>query len=635
LMAHVESSPAGQPMCVWTEDSRKFAIHLHPEVIGRLATESWVAFKRVPRRGLEIGGILLGHIDSQDDTTNFRIAGFEPVESEHRSGPSYVLSESDFGHLQKALTKNGTSTIGVYRSQTRSERLDLQDADGELFQRCFPTGDALFLMLAPVPGIAAFFVRTDGRLKCVHEFALTSSLSTIITVRQGRTAPEIRLPNPTLPAEIQAAPSSIVRQPSGVVQPLDPPKREEPVSAPSGTLDHPQPPAPALKRPARKLKFIWNIKKGEWLLAAAIACLIFAATASVLSYSLPHPPAPDRPGRQYLPLTVERVGPSLRLLWDRNASALRGATRAVLHIQDGDQQSDKDLGPAQFSAGSILYEPKNADVTFRLDVYAAEPNATGSVQVMNLPPQTTITPSVPAQPNLKPAPTQPSNNPILVQTSLARNEAASAFPIKPAAADPIKGDTESEELRSSTYKSSSGPEPDSVGTHPPPAPAALEKTEQRSPVAENRPPERPSSLRTASVVEQPALPNVGREPSISISAEPVSGSRLGQLAGKIPLVRRLKKPVKIATPVALYQAQPALKSSDMESLVRPVSVGVKVVVGESGKVTDAEVVEYGDPPAWNLANAALAAARRWTFEPPPVDDSAITSELILHFRFSP
>src|SRR5712671_4417364 len=75
-----------QPLCEWAESSRRFAIHISPDVIGRLGTESWVAFKRVPRRGLEIGGVLIGHVDSQDDSTTFWIEGFAPVESEHRSG---------------------------------------------------------------------------------------------------------------------------------------------------------------------------------------------------------------------------------------------------------------------------------------------------------------------------------------------------------------------------------------------------------------------------------------------------------------------------------------------------------------------------------------------------------------------
>lgn len=110
---------------------------------------------------------------------------------------------------------------------------------------------------------------------------------------------------------------------------------------------------------------------------------------------------------------------------------------------------------------------------------------------------------------------------------------------------------------------------------------------------------------------------------------------MGHLVGKIPVLRRLKKPVKIAAPVPVYQAKPTIRMPDTAKLTRPVTIDVKVNVGESGAVDRAEVVEYGDPPNFTLANAALAAARQWTFEMPRVEDGAISSELILHFYFSP
>ena len=67
----------------------------------------------------------------------------------------------------------------------------------------------------------------------------------------------------------------------------------------------------------------------------------------------------------------------------------------------------------------------------------------------------------------------------------------------------------------------------------------------------------------------------------------------------------------------------------------PVAVNVKVRVAESGTVMLAEVEDYGDPPNWRLAAAALDAARRWTFEPARVEDTAVPSDVILHFRFTP
>jgi TonB family protein len=73
-----------------------------------------------------------------------------------------------------------------------------------------------------------------------------------------------------------------------------------------------------------------------------------------------------------------------------------------------------------------------------------------------------------------------------------------------------------------------------------------------------------------------------------------------------------------------------------QQLIRPVAIGVKVQVGESGAVNDAEVVDYGDDPmSPTLANAALAAARNWTFEPSRVDDIPVASQLIIRFYFSP
>jgi TonB family protein len=122
---------------------------------------------------------------------------------------------------------------------------------------------------------------------------------------------------------------------------------------------------------------------------------------------------------------------------------------------------------------------------------------------------------------------------------------------------------------------------------------------------------------------------------VGIVAEPVSAPRLAQLAGKIPLLRRIGHKDKATAPVPLYQAQPSLRIPDTQNLLQPASVAVKVYVAESGAVKRAEVVVYGDPPNWNLANASLAAARKWTFQPARIEQMPVSSEVILHFRFNP
>jgi len=565
-------------MCAWSESERKFAIHVPPDVIRRLGAECWIGFKRVPRRGLEIGGILLGRTETGDDITTFWIDGFEQVESEHRSGPSYVLSESDFSHLQEAIKKNKSASLGIFRSQTRSEQLTLQEPDVNLFGRCFETGSAVFLMLGPVPGIAAFFAQADGSLKCIHQFALPSSR---MSTMAGKTAPVSQPEQPRVLALTEA-------------QPCDPP------------VEHDEKPTeePAILVVPKAAVSKTVVNKASWMVAAVAAALVLAASAS-MTLKAPKPllAAPDRKPPEYLHLTVERAGAALRLLWDQNSSTVHAAARAVLHIEDGNAQTDRDLGPSQLSAGSITYEPKSPDVTFRMDVYSTQPNASGLVQVMNLPAQAVIPRNPAVDPEYKraatpapatPAPATPA--PAQIPIAQAQVEITKVVnPVAPAASIAV------------------------ASPIPPAAPSLVERAEAATVV-------RPS-------VAQPSTSQ--HDPSIAMVAEPVSDSRLVRVIGKVPLLRRLRKQEQTTAAVPLYQAQPTLRTLDMQGLFQPASVAVKVYVAESGAVKRAEIVEYGDPPNWSLANASLAAARKWTFHPARLDDMAVSSEVVLHFRFNP
>jgi hypothetical protein len=318
-MAHLELISAGEPVCVWTDVSRTFTIRLYPKVLERLGTEARLAAGTAPRRGLEMGGLLLGHVESQDDTTIFWIEGCQP--------------ESDVTRLHGARAKKEAKGIGIYRSQRRSQRLALQAPDVELLERCFNTSDALFLLLDPVPGTAAFFIRADGNLKCVHKCALAPPLSPAAVPRQTRTS-----------------------------------------------------------------------RKGTGL-AALITTLVLVATVIGISYFRRPSAQPDQRAPQHLQLNVERAGPGLRLLWDRNSSALRGASNAVVHIRDGDRQSDRDITPSEFQAGSITYVPRSSEVTFRLEVYSVKP-ITGSVLAINLLSPSAITSSPSGQSKWRQPPKQ-------------------------------------------------------------------------------------------------------------------------------------------------------------------------------------------------------------------------------------
>jgi hypothetical protein len=265
-------------------------------------------------------------------------------------------------------------------------------------------------------------------------------------------------------------------------------------------------------------------------------------------------------------------------------------------------------------AGRFTYQPQHAAVTFRLNVYAGEPNAIGLVQVM-FPPS-----PIAAGPSTEPISQsgqdgRPSTQPQVKH--IARTEA----PAKQSAPTAQSNDRKDQNIETqlSAVTSSDSSKISSPGAGEPSLSTGFEESRQHSSDAET------NDISTS-----------GRELTVRASTTPVTGSRLGRLFGKIPLVGRLRKPPKAVGAVPVYQAQPIVRMPNDQQLIRPVAIGVKVHVGESGAVNDAEVVDYGDDPmSSTLANAALAAARNWTFEPSRVDDIPVASQLIIRFYFSP
>jgi hypothetical protein len=505
--------------------------------------------------------------------------------------------------------------------------LAIQDADVGLFEKCFGASDNLFLMLAPVARLGAFYFREDGHLKCVHQFVLVSSLSSVAT--QGRTSS--RHVNVDTSVGTHGVHADIARHSADQIDALVVASQRSDRSAP------PEAPSEAnwgigifaayglwMAAIRQWVIKLWgdssgrssSVKLRSWVLAALTLAVL---TVSLLSYSFRHSVRPaaaqDHRAPNYIYLTVERDGAALRLLWDRNSSAVRGATRAVLHIEDGNQQSDRELAPSQLLAGQVTYQPQHSAVTFRLNVYAGEPNAIGLVQVM-LPPSPVAVP--PAQ-SMPPPPQKnwPMERPPV--RAIAHAEA----PAAPYALTARSNATRYQNIEAQI-----------------PVVASADVAKTSPPVAhETSPPTRAEESPWHSLnTTKKDTPPPGRELTVRASTTPVPGSRWGGLFGKIPLVRRLRKQTKTKTvdAVPVKQPRPIVRIPGDQQLIAPVAVGVKVYVNESGIVNDAEVVDYGDDPlSPTLANAALAAARNWTFAPPQVADLPVASQLIIHFYFSP
>jgi hypothetical protein len=647
-MADSASPLLAQPISVWSDGLRNFQIYLRPRVMGRLGTEAWVGFKRVPRRGLEIGGVLLGRTERREDTTTFWIEGFTAVESEHRSGPSYVPSDADLVRLQDEVSRNGSASIGLFRSQTRSEQLVLQEPDTALLERYFSSRDSLFLMVGPVPGKAALFVGTNGNLHCVHEFALGSLTSVLKGSQNGRSQEIDAPPNPMPEVRITRLPRTVEtpkHEMPGAIEPLKDEAAPPPFSANNRSVDAPEHP---IVEPLEEFLSAgpadlsrWKRRKlGTWIVTVTLAVLLISAAFSVRSYSSRHSIGPVRSALEYIQLGVEREGSILRVHWDRNSPTLRNANRAVLHVQDGEAQADRVLTASDLDAGSTTYEPKNSELAFRLDVYSAEPGATGLVQVMNLLKPADISQPAPPAPRIQPQANRAPEVRSPASTRIENFEPIAAQPLTKAdvAAKISHVASDSNDVSNHETATAAPTAAERIQTKPAAAPEVSAPTTAEKPsqpqvaAATERAPLTASTSRP-STTSSSALSNRG--PSVSVLAEPVSGSKLAHVVGRIPLFRRLKSHDNIAAPVPVYQAQPSLKLPNQQHVTEPVSVDVKVDVAESGKVRSAEVVQYGEPPNFSLANAALAAARQWTFQPARFEDLPISSEVLLHFRFNP
>ncbi|HJT86301.1 MAG TPA: energy transducer TonB [Bryobacteraceae bacterium] len=564
-------SPAAR--YVWSASSRPLAIHLSLDVIQNLGLRAMEAVKAVPRRGLEIGGILLGRRETRDGFTEIFIDSFERVESEHRQGPSYLLSESDLERFDQAIRKH-PGTVGVYRTHTRSEVLTVQEEDTRLFEHCFSSAEGVFLLIHPISATAAFFLYEQGTLVLAHEFPFHAGELTA------------ELPAPALPARPASAAES----------------RASESDAPPAAPLRPEPSASRRRAAGWALPF-----------AAGVACAALATGITPLLHHRP-PAATASPSPAGLTLNVQRDGKALHLSWNRNADTVRQASRATLFIDDGAHNSRLDLTPKELSVGTVSYWPETPNVSFRLEVVSRSGTVAGAIRVVGVPANIPVEASAPEPPRQiaesKPSPWVPPP---------ARHAARAQSPVRQARA---REEAESE------------PEPP-VPTHPqavPKVPVTSVHSEP-APVEQARlspPPARPEPQLFQTPRHEP-------EPSISVVAEPVRSSVLARVVRKIPLLRRLKKKPRqpFEPPRAVRRVNPVLNAQERRLVTADIPIDVKVYVNDSGKVDYAELLSDANSENRLLASSALSAARRWDFTPARLGSENVPGQVILHFQFRP
>lgn len=131
--------------------------------------------------------------------------------------------------------------------------------------------------------------------------------------------------------------------------------------------------------------------------------------------------------------------------------------------------------------------------------------------------------------------------------------------------------------------------------------------------------------RAQSVQPQPEPKAV--EPSVVEPKTPEPSAAMLVAAAPAP---KTPAPASVAGGV-VEQVLPDVLPKARQSIRGKVKVAVKVRVGPTGTVEDAQLTSPG--PSKYFAGLALEAARRWRFNPPRVNDGAVSSEWLLRFEF--
>ncbi|MCU1339970.1 MAG: hypothetical protein JWO19_5551 [Bryobacterales bacterium] len=318
---------------VWEVAGQPVVVHLRLDVVDRLGAEILRGFGAVPKRGAEVGGILVGDIEP-GDISIIRIEDFEAVPCKYVRGPSYLLTEYERMLFDEVCERRSpesaghTYAVGYYRSHTR-DGLGLEPEDVALLDRYFQLPTHVALVVKPYAtkaSVGGFFVRKNGAFPAATplEFPFRRWEMT------GQEPPQ----RPTLQESKQ--------------------KETEPAArAPSERRDQ-QPEARAPKSRA-----------GMWMVAA----FVFLLLGVLLGYEASRITAPRRASDFALSLAVDRTGQNLTVHWNPNAPAVRAASNGVLEIDDGGELKRVELDRANLSNGSMVYRNASDKVHFRLVVY--------------------------------------------------------------------------------------------------------------------------------------------------------------------------------------------------------------------------------------------------------------------------
>ena len=367
---------------LWQPPDKKFSIYLEFSVIDRMSIEVMRGFGAVRRRGAEVGGILLGRIETGDEGTVVTIEDFEPVGCEYAFGPSYILSQPDLQRFRKSLAEHDPSirsdayTVGYYRSHTR-DGLALDDQDVRFFREYFPDPLHVLLLIKPFAtkaSVAGFFFQESGTLQTetTLEFPfrrreLGGGASPNERPERGERheKPQPKpTPEPVPVLEPLAAPRPVERAPVSEPRQFEPLRVPDPDPVRSMFGYDPQTPPPSP----------WKKRLGWAALVIALLALGLAVGTQFSTHQAINVPGTATSGGDpySLNLRASRVDDNILVKWDKDSAAVKNASKGLLTITEGPDSKAVQMDPAQLMNGSVLYRHVAPLIVFKLEVFVKE-----------------------------------------------------------------------------------------------------------------------------------------------------------------------------------------------------------------------------------------------------------------------
>lgn len=353
---------ATRPEFIWESPDHATEIHLQLDVVDGILHECMRGLGAVPKRGAEVGGVLLGSAVQEGGVRRVTIDGFEAVPIEYRHGPSYLLSQDDDRLFNQTMLRlhggEGERPLGFVRANTRDEMVLTAD-DIALLDRYFPEPGAMALMIRPYAtklSTAGFFFRREGLFEPgvppAGEFPFRRRELVEESGQEGAESAGSKTPyRPFATPEPER---------TAAVAPIPPrpvPARIPPVGVPAAG-------APLAAKPRKR--WIWAPLSFIFLVIGVL--LGFQAALSVRG------PVSDP---YDLGLSVTRTGDALTLHWNRGSAAIRQAKRGVVYIDEGQRHNSHDLLPDDLQNGTVMYPTSGSQVRFRLEVFTSDRDSIG------------------------------------------------------------------------------------------------------------------------------------------------------------------------------------------------------------------------------------------------------------------